>query len=400
MGTLKVTDMMFAKAIADLSANNTLYFTPKQLLYLLDKRLQAKSASSPIKSLGNCIALSIFTFFIFVSPGLAKGNLSLLFIPVAINLIFLCVLWFQSVDKSASVKARRVAAQCLRFQGAFVFIFGIILSLNTQLFSLFAFAVLFGILSFYLGTWQHKVQKNTTQTLLLEVGKFQEWLAAWQRINPIAKLLPIPNETSLPMTMNPDVTAYSFDRLVVTDSAAIAQFLIANNFHFENNCAILSITGYPQGIFDTTMAMLQRNPDLKVYAFHDCSATGVNLVHQLRTSPQWFQNSSVEIFDVGLLPRQVIAMPTLLVQRSSKFADMAKQLAVPVRQQFTADELAWLDDGNAVLLESLPPQRLIQALHRGIAASHRILEENSLSDSDLIFVEDNSGSYYFVESFG
>ncbi len=45
----------------------------------------------------------------------------------------------------------------------------------------------------------------------------------------------------------------------------IAQLLIANNFDFENNYAVLSITGYPENIFSTVMEILRRNPDLKIY---------------------------------------------------------------------------------------------------------------------------------------
>ena len=33
--------------------------------------------------------------------------------------------------------------------------------------------------------------------------------------------------------------------------------LLANNFHFENNCAILSIEGYPPNVFETVRAMLK-----------------------------------------------------------------------------------------------------------------------------------------------
>ena len=42
MGTVKITDPFFAKAITDISANNTLFFTPKQFFYLLDNRLRGK----------------------------------------------------------------------------------------------------------------------------------------------------------------------------------------------------------------------------------------------------------------------------------------------------------------------------------------------------------------------
>ena len=39
---LQFTDGFFAKVLADISANDTLYFTRKQLLYLLEKRLSRK----------------------------------------------------------------------------------------------------------------------------------------------------------------------------------------------------------------------------------------------------------------------------------------------------------------------------------------------------------------------
>ena len=43
MLNVKITDPMFAKTLADISASHTLYFTPKQLLYFLDSRVR-KSA--------------------------------------------------------------------------------------------------------------------------------------------------------------------------------------------------------------------------------------------------------------------------------------------------------------------------------------------------------------------
>lgn len=405
MGTVKVTDMMFAKAIADLSVNDTLYFTPRQLFYLLDKRLQAKSAYSPAGLLILCGIMTIFTSIVFVFPSLERGNLFPLIVPVLVNLLFLGLLLNQSTNPSASVKSRRVAARCLQIQGTAILIIGILVSLSIQFFPLFALAVIAGVLAIYVGTRQHKTQANTSQVVTLESNKFQEWLTSWQAVNPIAKLLPAPNETALPAITNPDVTAYSFDRLVVTDSAAIAQLLIANNFHFENNCAILSITGYPQSIFDTTMEMLRRNPELKVYAFHDCSGQSMGLAHHLRTSPQWFQNSPVEIIDVGLLPRQILSIPNVFVQRSTELAGASKRQPETVRRQFSADELVWLDEGNAVLLESFTTQRLIQALNRGIVDSRELLAGDGSSSggsggSDIIFVGDSGSPYYSVESFG
>ena len=53
-------------------------------------------------------------------------------------------------------------------------------------------------------------------------------------------------------TFDSDIADYSFDRAVICDRARTADLLIANNFHFENNCAVLSVDGYPPHAFETT----------------------------------------------------------------------------------------------------------------------------------------------------
>lgn len=45
MEDFKFTDPFFAKVLNDISANNTLFFTPKQFLYFLDLRLKKKAFS-------------------------------------------------------------------------------------------------------------------------------------------------------------------------------------------------------------------------------------------------------------------------------------------------------------------------------------------------------------------
>jgi hypothetical protein len=210
-------------------------------------------------------------------------------------------------------------------------------------------------------------------------------------------MLPPPRDTNENATVSPDVSAYSFDRLVVCDRPEIAQFLIANNFHFENNCAVLSVTGYPQSIFDTIMQMLRRNPDLKVYALHDCTPRGIGLVNQLRTSPNWFQDSSVIIIDIGLLPWQIIAAgDSMLVLNSSEYARDAVQLPPEIRQNLYAEELEWLEAGNFVELESFSPQRLIQILNRGIAESRDLGSDGRR----CILLGDEDSSIYVVDCFG
>jgi hypothetical protein len=98
----------------------------------------------------------------------------------------------------------------------------------------------------------------------------------------------------------PDIHHYSFDRAVITDRPETVDLLLANNFHFENNCAVLSVDGYPGEAFDTVRAMLRHNPSLSVYVLHDASVKGCQIAGRLRAEG-WFQ-ASARIVDVGLGP--------------------------------------------------------------------------------------------------
>jgi hypothetical protein len=402
MGTAKITDSMFSKTLADISASYTLYFTPKQLLYFLDSRVR-KKAFQPI---------GFWFLYLFLNVWVTGfvGGFTAAFIPnsvLVVNLVYQAgTIWylFNNTNSSRLNNAsRKASAKTLQRLGVVILVVGISASLFVlNSFPVFSIVVILGLLSIFLGTRQLGKVENLPQELLFSSIDLDRWLIKWQQINgKVDKVLTSQQEQIAPTSINPDITAYSFDRLVVCDSANIAQLLIANNFHFENNCAILSITGYPQSIFNTTMEMLRRNPDLKVYAIHDCSSKGVNLVHHLRTSEKWFLNSNVTIIDLGLLPRQIIASQGKMFTRfSSQLKDEAKKLSVDICQSLTADELAWLHTGNFVELESFSPQKLIQVLRHGISGSLNLESD----DSSIILIGDsgiNSGNdIYMVENFG
>jgi hypothetical protein len=99
-----------------------------------------------------------------------------------------------------------------------------------------------------------------------------------------------------------DIQHYSFDRAVVTDRPDTVDLLLANNFHFENNCAILTMGGYPQSAFGVVRDMLKNNPKLSVYVVHDASSAGCAMARRL-ASESWFQPTA-RIVDVGLTPAQ------------------------------------------------------------------------------------------------
>ena len=395
MTGLKITDPMFGKAITDVSVNDTLFFTPRQLFYFLDQRSRVQNENL-LGLVYQCMFYNFWGFFFgamfLLSSGMTNEFICAMF---ALNSLLLAVFFVKSRSSKYSYKQRQTFARVLQIWGGIVLVCGIGFSQLLYSSVVLVASSAIGILSIYLGSL--KIPK-VTQEVILTYILFQDWIYKWTKINSsIAKMLPPPRDTNQNAAVSPDVSAYSFDRLVVCDRPEIAQFLIANNFHFENNCAILSITGYPKSIFNTTMEMLRRNPDLKVYALHDCSPKGIGLVNHLRTSPNWFPNNRAIIIDIGLLPKQILAGGgSMLVMSSEKNAQDAAQLSAEIRQDLSAEELQWLELGNYVELESFSPQKLIQILNRGIAGSRDLGSD----DSSLILLGGTESSIYVVDSFG
>lgn len=406
MKDVKFTDPFFAKAIADISVNNTLFFTPKQFLYFLDKRLKNKTVMALLGwfvcyiFFGVVTTLGLFTILSFFLG--ANGVLLALFLALILfNICFLYWLFYLSNYPKYSPQARRNHTTGLQLLGIFIAFVGAYYGVTTNFPIIYGTAALVGLSAFWLGFFQRKRLEKIPQAFLINAGQMLDWLDSWTIVNgSVTQLLPSPTNT-LPNPNNlsdPNVTNYSFDRLVVCQSDEIAQMLIANNFHFENNCAILSISGYPQRIFDTTMQMLRRNPELRVFAFHDCSSEGIKLAQELRTNPRWFPDETIVIVDIGLSPRQILAAKRdMFIQSSKNSAQASQLLAISLRENLSKVELEWLDNGNFVELESFTPQQLIQVLNRSIANSQQLTLGE---DSTLILVGGSDSSFYATESFG
>jgi hypothetical protein len=187
----------------------------------------------------------------------------------------------------------------------------------------------------------------------------------------------------------PDLTAYSFDRALVTDKTEVAAMLVANNFHFENNCAILSVAGYPEDITDIVMEMLRRNPQLKVFALHDASTEGCKLPLTLREE-KWFPDQAISIIDLGLRPQHVKKM------RVFTLAGRRQTLPTEVRELLTVGEAAWLERGNTVELEVLRPVGLIRAIYRGFTYATQISEDGARG----AWIYGSGMELYLWDSFG
>ncbi|HYR12489.1 MAG TPA: hypothetical protein VEQ60_32170 [Longimicrobium sp.] len=193
----------------------------------------------------------------------------------------------------------------------------------------------------------------------------REYLRRWREAHgDVAGLLPVREAAlpAMPTQVSADVAAFSFDRVVVTDQWDTAQMLVANRFHFEHNCAVLSRDGYPDGTAETVKAMLRRNPALTVFALHDASPGGCLLPLTVR-EPEWFPDPRVRIVDLGLRPA------TARRQRVPTLRAPFRPLPPRLGEILPPKEVRWLARGHVAELAALRPAQVLRAAYQGIVAA-------------------------------
>jgi hypothetical protein len=394
---VRITDDLFKEVIAEVSANHTLFFTPVQLYYSLDQKLRSNpDRDNPL--IGYiCGGGLILGVIIWIFDWL-KFRLDLI-APILFGLYSLVaiILIYQSANSSENNRqVRRDNANILSILSVVIFVFGIPLSIIAKTPIGIIGSISLGILAAWLSFGLKQLQSKIFSGLLIDRKDFLIWLNRWISINyRPGKILSSPKISTVQATSVPNVIAYDFDRVVVCDSPKIAQLLLKNNFHFENNCAVMAIDRYPQHIFIPMKKMLDRIPNLKVYAVHDCSPQGLRMIRHLRSEQIWFPDLKIPIIDVGILPRQIRDNTDAIISQSAESAQFAKQLSPYLRNSLDPTELAWLDAGFYLELESFSPQKLIQILQRAISESHQLAE---IEAGDLLVMD--SPGFYTIESFG
>jgi hypothetical protein len=302
-----LTDMQFKKAIDHLSAGGTGRFTERNLWYEVHRRWASSGVWRHAYSVGT-------PAFLGALPGLVLAKL--FDVPA---LYWLCAV-------------------------------GAVVAVGTSAYH----------------TWRHNRRPAYPQSppsLPLEAFR-SRFLPRWMEVNgPIPGLLPSREDAAaaMPREVPADVAAFSFDRAVVTDRWETAQVLVANRFHFEHNCAVLSLDGYPDGIADTVKEMLRRNPRLTVFALHDASAEGCRLPLALR-DPAWFPDPATRIVDLGLSPETAkrLRLPELTGPTMYRNPPLMKMLS---------SEKRWLAEGHSAELAALRPPQMMRAVYRGILAA-------------------------------
>lgn len=194
----------------------------------------------------------------------------------------------------------------------------------------------------------------------LSAPTFRASWERWQSTHGTPPGLITRSRKGIPMrsaALEEELRAYSFDRAVICDTPAVVDVLVANRFHFENNCAVLSVGGYPESAFETVRAMLRNNPKLLVLTVHDASPEGCTLAHRLSTDPAWFAGQA-RVVDVGLRPAHARFFEGL-VQNNDPLEEVA------VAPGITAAEAAWLRK-HRLETAAIRPEQLIKRLYKAM----------------------------------
>jgi len=213
---------------------------------------------------------------------------------------------------------------------------------------------------------------------------FLKSLTRWRQIHGepagyiAQKALPA---AAAPPALEADIPEYSFDRAVICDRPETVDLLIANNFHFENNCAVLGIDGYPPSTFAIVRKMLKRNPRLQIFALHDASIKGCGMARRLAKDPEWFLGHTA-IIDVGLRPAHAEAFKGLW---EHSFEELHPEDA----EGISPTELRWLRR-NKLPLSVVRPEQLIKRLFRAISQhgeqSTALVAPSEVVHSDVVIL--------------
>ncbi len=409
--TTRLTDFFFTQLLDEVSAKKTLFFTPHQLYYLLNCRLQSRT---------NRVSLGKdFIKYLVCGPlaMIALGFLGTKFLDLPLDLllaIFLSAYALgvvvtiaqRSVSPRLNRRDRQTKATMLNIVAGVLFLVALPMSIVVQSLLGMTSAIGAGLMAILLGLERRRL--HTADDFLINKSQFEEYLQQWIKINgePVKILFQSPMK-SLPMAKNSPpitnlsttITAANYDRVVVCNRSVIAQLLIRNNFSVENSCAVLTIDGYPESTFAATLAQLHRNPQLQVYALHDGSPHGVQMIHRLRQEERWFPNTTIPIIDVGIMPRQVMHNLEMSTGQSAKVAHAARRLPAVVRNSLRPDELKWLERGCYLDLESFSAQKIMQILQWAIDESSQL---NGSEGEGMLSPDDAAAEvdFYLLENFG
>lgn len=192
----------------------------------------------------------------------------------------------------------------------------------------------------------------------ISYARFADLLAAYRStVGEPAGLLANTTPTRLTFLGDaPDLADYGLPHLLICQHDEIAQMLLANWFHLETRCVVLSLaTATP--LPEPLCAMLARTPEARVYLLHDASSTGLALIPRLRERLQ--VPEAVRVTAIGLRPAHAWQLH-LVATRTHGSVEQHEEWPAYLAPR----ERAWLHAGWCAEIAVIKPERLLLALRR------------------------------------
>lgn len=168
-----------------------------------------------------------------------------------------------------------------------------------------------------------------------------------------------------------DLSSYGFDRVVVVEHDDLVDMLVANQFHFQHNAAILSFSDYPRQIADLVHEQLRRSPEAAtVYVLHDASSEGYE------RGDRWLADAQANpqrVVRVGLSPRQVERLGPKHAATKPPRPDAPEALRTFLAQ-------------HRVSLHALRPEQMMILLFNAMTATDRV--DAVIDPGGVVFVGD------------
>jgi hypothetical protein len=181
-----------------------------------------------------------------------------------------------------------------------------------------------------------------------------------------------------------DLESYGFDRVIVVQGDDLAEMLIANQFHFQHNAAIVSLDGYPTQVAGLVDRYLQSGAQAAsgatIVLLHDASLDGYG------RATHWVASRRLHpsrIIRAGLTPRQ-----------AGKLTPVMPIVGAQVPAGLRPADAAWLAK-NAVSAAALRPAQLMTLLFNAIQRKPQAaLAVDDGSERDYLIVA-SDGFYDF-----
>ena len=167
----------------------------------------------------------------------------------------------------------------------------------------------------------------------------------FSRGNPDPCLVPESSAVIRAVLESSPSPAVTPNRVVVCEKRRHADFLLANQIHLKNACAVVAADGYPQEIFPDAVARAKQAAAPEVFVLHDYSPRGLQLVDDVKSKAQWFgDHPGATIEDLGL---------------GEAHLPLVRRMSRPVTHGGSTREASGLPPGHGVELMALRPVAVV-----------------------------------------